>query len=120
MAGGALAAVLLVGGSPHRRTQAEPATTSRLAAFVPAPHPRLSRPPRPGTEGVPILMYHVIGTPPPGAPFPTLYVSPAQFAAQMRALAAAGFRGVTLDQVEANWRHGARLPPGRPIVLTFD
>ena len=29
---------------------------------------------KPGTESVPILMYHVINPPPPGAPFPGLYV----------------------------------------------
>lgn len=69
---------------------------------------------------MPILMYHVIAPPPQDAPFPGLYVPPDEFAAQMRALAAAGFRGVTLDQVEANWRHGTPLPPGRPLVLTFD
>jgi peptidoglycan/xylan/chitin deacetylase (PgdA/CDA1 family) len=65
-------------------------------------------------------MYHVIAHAPPGAPFPGLYVPPDEFAAQMRSLAAAGFRGVTLDQIEANWRKGTPLPPGRPIVLTFD
>jgi peptidoglycan/xylan/chitin deacetylase (PgdA/CDA1 family) len=75
---------------------------------------------KPGTQAVPILMYHVINPPPSGAPFPGLYVSPSEFAAQMQALHAAGFHAVTLDQVEAYWRDGAALPPGRPIVLSFD
>ena len=119
IAGGAAAAVLLGGGSPPRpHAHPVPKTHRRLAVYVPAP-PH-TRPRRPGTESVPILMYHVIGLPPPGAPFPGLYVAPGEFAAEMRALAAAGFRGVTLDQVEANWRHGTPLPRGRPIVLTFD
>lgn len=48
---------------------------------------------------VPILMYHVIKPAPPGARFPGLYVAPAEFAAQMRALERAGWVGVTLDQV---------------------
>jgi peptidoglycan/xylan/chitin deacetylase (PgdA/CDA1 family) len=65
-------------------------------------------------------MYHVIAAPPSGAPFPGLYVSSSEFAAQMQALKRAGWRGVTLDQVEANWRTGASLGPGRPLVLTFD
>jgi peptidoglycan/xylan/chitin deacetylase (PgdA/CDA1 family) len=65
-------------------------------------------------------MYHVINRPPPGAPFPLLYVVPRDFAAQMRALAAAGYRGVTLDDVERNWRSAAPLPRGRPIVISFD
>jgi peptidoglycan/xylan/chitin deacetylase (PgdA/CDA1 family) len=65
-------------------------------------------------------MYHVIAPPPTGAPFPGLYVQPQEFAAQMAALKAAGWRGVTLDQLRAYWRHGARLPAGKPIVITFD
>jgi peptidoglycan/xylan/chitin deacetylase (PgdA/CDA1 family) len=65
-------------------------------------------------------MYHVIAAPPPGAPFPGLYVSPAQFAEQMQALKDGGWRAVTLDQLAANWRTGASLGAGKPIVLTFD
>ncbi len=71
-------------------------------------------------EAVPILMYHVINPPPPGAPFPGLYVPAEEFAEQMQALARAGFRAVTMDQLWANWREGAPLPAGKPIVLTFD
>jgi peptidoglycan/xylan/chitin deacetylase (PgdA/CDA1 family) len=74
----------------------------------------------PGTQPVPILMYHVINPPPPGAPFPGLYVPSGEFAAQMQALAGAGYRAVTLDQMWAYWRRGAGLPPGKPIVLSFD
>ncbi len=75
---------------------------------------------RPGTGSVPILMYHVIAPAPAGAPFPGLYVAPAEFAEQMDALKAAGWHAVTLDQVEAYWREGVPLGPGRPIVLSFD
>ena len=75
---------------------------------------------RPGAAAVPVLMYHVIAAPPPGAPFPGLYVEPAEFDAQMQALRSAGWTAVTLDQLRAYWSHGARLPPGKPIVLTFD
>jgi len=71
------------------------------------------------TAAVPILMYHVIAPAPPGAPFPGLYVTPRQFAAQVTALARAGFRGVTLDQVWSAWRGTGRLP-NHPIVLSFD
>src|SRR5271155_3017964 len=74
----------------------------------------------PGRNPVPILMYHVIAAPPPGAPFPGLYVPPGEFAAQMQALKSAGWRAVTLDQVEAHWSRGVPLGPGKPIVLTFD
>ena len=75
---------------------------------------------RPGEQAVPILMYHVIAAPPPGAPFPGLYVTPADFAAQMRALKQAGWAAVTLDQVAAYWREGVSLPVGKPIVVSFD
>jgi peptidoglycan/xylan/chitin deacetylase (PgdA/CDA1 family) len=75
---------------------------------------------RPGTTPVPILMYHVINPPPPSAPYPGLYVPAGEFAAQMQALKAAGWRAVTLDQLKAYWTRGVPLPPGKPIVLTFD
>ncbi len=74
----------------------------------------------PGKEAVPILMYHVIAAPPPGAPFPGLYVVPEEFAAQMQALERAGWHAVTLDQVQAYWQRGVPLGPGKPIVLSFD
>ena len=68
---------------------------------------------------VPILMYHVISSPPPGAPYPDLYVPRADFAAEVAWLAAHGYRAVTLQQVFDSWR-GARTLPSRPIVLSFD
>jgi peptidoglycan/xylan/chitin deacetylase (PgdA/CDA1 family) len=73
-----------------------------------------------GTESVPILMYHVILAPPANAPYPGLYVTPELFAEQMHALAAAGYHAVTMNQVWDNWHHGTPLPPGKPIVLSFD
>jgi peptidoglycan/xylan/chitin deacetylase (PgdA/CDA1 family) len=75
---------------------------------------------KPGTASVPILMYHVINPPPPSAPYPGLYVPASEFAAQMQALKAAGWHAVTMDQLEAYWSRGVPLPPGKPIVLTFD
>jgi peptidoglycan/xylan/chitin deacetylase (PgdA/CDA1 family) len=75
---------------------------------------------KPGTTPVPVLMYHVIAPPPPGAPFPGLYVPADEFAAQMQALKSAGWHPVTLDQLKAFWTRGVPLPAGKPIVLTFD
>lgn len=75
---------------------------------------------QPGTKAVPILMYHVIAPAPSGAPFPGLYVPPAEFAAQMHALKRTGWSAVTQDQLDANWSKGVRLPPGKPIVISFD
>jgi peptidoglycan/xylan/chitin deacetylase (PgdA/CDA1 family) len=74
----------------------------------------------PGDATVPILMYHVINAPPAGAPYPLLYVPSAEFDAQMQALKNAGWRAVTLDQLWANWTTGAKLPAGKPFVITFD
>ena len=65
-------------------------------------------------------MYHVINPPPPGAPFPGLYVDPDNFAAQMEALKHDGWHPVTLDQLWASWTKGAKLPAGKPFVITFD
>lgn len=75
---------------------------------------------RPGTAAVPVLMYHVINPPIPSARYPGLYVPKVEFAAQMQALKAAGWHAVTMDQLEAYWTRGVPLPPGKPIVLTFD
>jgi len=71
------------------------------------------------TAPVPILMYHVIADPPPGAPYPDLYVSEADFAGQMRWLARHGYRAVTQRDVWNHWHHGAALPR-KPIVISFD
>ncbi len=68
---------------------------------------------------VPVLMYHVIGTPPASAPYPNLFVSRQLFAAQIAGLARAGYQAVTLDRVWQAW-HGRAALPARPIVLSFD
>jgi peptidoglycan/xylan/chitin deacetylase (PgdA/CDA1 family) len=73
-----------------------------------------------GTDSVPVLMYHVIAAPPANAPFPGLYVQPQEFAAQMQALKQSGWHAVTLDQLQAYWTKGAKLPAGKPVVITFD
>jgi peptidoglycan/xylan/chitin deacetylase (PgdA/CDA1 family) len=97
-------------GSPVRSNSTASTTTTAAAHATGVP----------GTTPVPILMYHVIAAPPAGAPFPGLYVPPTEFAEQMRALQQAGWHAVTLDQVEAYWRRGVPLGPGKPIVLSFD
>jgi peptidoglycan/xylan/chitin deacetylase (PgdA/CDA1 family) len=106
-----------VRASTARRTATAAVTRPRTAATAAAARP-LTGPA--GHVRVPILTYHVIAPPPAGAPFPKLYVTATQFEDQIHALAAAGWHGVTLDQLQAYWTRGVRLPPGRPIVLTFD
>ncbi len=95
---------------------AAPGRTS--AAATGASNSRRTGPP--GRDPVPILMYHVIAAPPASAPFPGLYVEPAEFAEQMQALQHDGWHAVTLDQVEAYWRRGVPLGAGKPIVISFD
>jgi peptidoglycan/xylan/chitin deacetylase (PgdA/CDA1 family) len=79
--------------------------------------------PQPGwhsyTGPVPILVYHELGEPPPGAPFPRLYVSDSDFEAEMAWLHSNGYQAVTLDEMMNAWFHGAPLPH-KPIVITFD
>jgi peptidoglycan/xylan/chitin deacetylase (PgdA/CDA1 family) len=70
-------------------------------------------------QPVPILMYHVISSPPAAAPYPELYVRRADFAAEMTWLARHGYHPVTLQRVFDSWRGAARLPT-KPIVLSFD
>ncbi len=77
-------------------------------AMHPAPH-----------AAVPILMYHVIGYRGPATPYPALWVRPAEFVAEVRALAAHGYHGVTLQQVWNAWHSRGRLP-ARPVVISFD
>lgn len=68
---------------------------------------------------VPILMFHVVSAPAPGAPNRELYVGAARFAAEVRALGRAGFHAVTLSRAFAAWHGTARLPH-HPIVMSFD
>src|SRR5205085_8101167 len=68
---------------------------------------------------IPILMYHVVGTPKPGTPYPQLWVTPATFAAEMAALRRAGYYAVTVKQAVDAWRGGGALPR-HPIVVSFD
>jgi peptidoglycan/xylan/chitin deacetylase (PgdA/CDA1 family) len=124
-----VAIVLAVGGSGGSSTPTTPASDaasthasavhrSGSGAGTPAAAHASTGPP--GTSPVPILMYHVIAAPPPGAPFPGLYVPPAEFAEQMQALEHAGWHAVTLDEVEAYWRRGVSLGTRKPIVISFD
>jgi len=121
--------IVVAGGSGGAPTSSRPQASSgspqgqdsHAQAGSPAGTARASaRTGPPGTEPVPILMYHVIAAPPPAAPFPGLYVAPAEFAEQMQALKSAGWHAVTLDQVAAYWRRGVPLGVGKPIVLSFD
>ncbi len=124
----AAAVVLAAGGSPERspgharasRGTRASASAGRHSGNAAAGSTTSASVGQPGEDPVPILMYHVIAAPPPGAPFPGLYVQPAEFAEQMQALKRAGWHAVTLDEVEAYWRRGVSLESGKPIVVSFD
>ncbi len=69
---------------------------------------------------VPILMFHHVAPASDAAARRSgLWVSPARFERHMGALARAGYRAVTLDQVWRAWHAGASLPR-RSVVLSFD
>lgn len=68
---------------------------------------------------VPILMYHVLGTPPAGTGLPELWVSKARLTEQIGALSKAGYQGVTLKAVWNAWTKGTPLPK-KPVVFSFD
>ena len=69
---------------------------------------------------VPILMYHRIIPPNlAGNSLPSLVVSPELFAAQMDALAAAGWHTITVAQLIADLAAGRRPAP-QTFVITFD
>lgn len=93
-------------------TTAKTATHAAKAAKAPVRH-------GPRQTAVPILMYHLVNTPPPGTANTELWVPAASFRAQIQALHQAGYHGVTLDQVLANWEHRIALP-SKPIVVSFD
>jgi peptidoglycan/xylan/chitin deacetylase (PgdA/CDA1 family) len=71
------------------------------------------------TGPAPILVYHELGKPPASDPLPGLYVSDANFIAEMRWLHQHGYQAVTLDELMSAWYHRGRLP-AKPIVITFD
>ena len=125
----AIAAALVAGlvalndrtNSPAASIATPKATTTAPKVVITArPVTAVPCPGRYHRERAPILEYHVIWQAPSGAPFPLLYVAPKLFAQQMRALVAAGYHAVTLDQLWANWHEHKRLPCGKPIVISFD
>ena len=67
---------------------------------------------------IPILVYHQIdAAPPKGAPFRSLYVSPAAFARQMLLLRWLGYRGLSMSGLEPYLR-GEKT--GKVAGITFD
>jgi peptidoglycan/xylan/chitin deacetylase (PgdA/CDA1 family) len=124
LAGIALAGLLLLAGCGGGAAS-QSGTTVRQVANGPAStggRAERANPPvrvRPSRAAVPILMYHVVAAPPPGSRYPGLWVPADAFRRHVAALAAAGYEGVTLDQVLDAWAGRARLPR-HPVVFSFD
>jgi peptidoglycan/xylan/chitin deacetylase (PgdA/CDA1 family) len=117
----AAVALAACGGHSATRDRAAHASTRHRAhapAVLPAP-PAQVRGVAAKRMPIPILMYHVIATPPPGTPNVGLWVPERTFAAQMERLRAAGYHAITLGAAYAAWHAGAPLPR-RPVVVTFD
>ncbi len=70
---------------------------------------------------VPILMYHYISVPPPGADAVRrdLSVAPDLFESHLRYLQEAGYHSISLRDLVYHLTLGWPLPP-KPIILTFD
>jgi peptidoglycan/xylan/chitin deacetylase (PgdA/CDA1 family) len=117
----ALALALAGCGGGSTTSTSAPGAHRSSAGTTPTAAAKPKAPPAHGPRrtAVPILMYHLVNTPPPGTAYPELWVPPASFKSQIQALAGAGYRGVTLDQVLANWRDRIALP-AKPIVVSFD
>ena len=114
----AVVAVVTSGTGDHGGA-AKPKAEAKKSAPEPKPKPKPKIVSGPHDSPVPILMYHVVSTPQPGAPYPDLYTPKSVFAAQMKALAHRGYHGVTLKQVYDYWKRGYALP-SKPIVVSFD
>jgi peptidoglycan/xylan/chitin deacetylase (PgdA/CDA1 family) len=108
VAGGAY---LLLGRGPHAQ--------GRIADASRSPSPNVSASPRHRLYhlAVPMLMYHHIAPVRRGSPL--LYVSSAEFEAQLTYLQSHGYHAVTLQQLYDAWTKGAKLP-AKPVVLSFD
>ena len=74
---------------------------------------------RPTIGGVPILMYHKVGTPPPGSKLAKLWVSAKKFRRQMAYLSDEGWHPIVFKDLYAHWDKGVALP-SKPILITFD
>jgi peptidoglycan/xylan/chitin deacetylase (PgdA/CDA1 family) len=113
------------GGSDDKSTGTAAADTTKKATEKPKPesHEVTNATPqadwKPYSGPVPILEYHVLGSPPEGAPYPELYVGRTDFEKQMDWLEEHEYEAVTLEQVEEAWYHSGKLPP-KPVVISFD
>jgi len=105
----------------RRPRRTAPPTHTPAPTATPSPTPLPTPDGQKRTTHVPILMYHHIATPPPGADAVRrdLSVSPARFEEQLRYLKENGYQSVTLRDLVYHLALGWPLPE-RPVILTFD
>lgn len=70
-------------------------------------------------DGIPILLYHRIGTPQPASRIKGQYVSPGLFRRHMECLVHAGYQTVSLAEV-VRYVEGRAIEAPKPIAITFD
>ena len=75
---------------------------------------------RPAVQGIPVLMYHKIGTAPKGSKLAKLWVSPAMFARQVDLLLKRGYTPVLLRDLAAATQKDGKALPDKPVLITFD
>lgn len=68
---------------------------------------------------LPILFYHKIHEPRPGARGINLYVPPARFEQQMRYLSRRGYKSIALDEAIRRIKDGQPMAP-KTVAITFD
>lgn len=111
--------------SSHTPTPSQTPAPSNTPVPTNTPTPTPTSPPIPDgvqrSANVPILMYHYISDPPPGADRYRidLSTSPSDFEAQLAWLAEQGYQTITLDNLYNYLVAGYALPE-KPIILTFD
>jgi peptidoglycan/xylan/chitin deacetylase (PgdA/CDA1 family) len=117
--GGAASSPSPAASSPVSQSPSASATAVS-ATPTPSASPSVAQlPPSARSRPVPILMYHVLASPPAGARNPSLFVSIADFTAQVRWLHSHGYHSVSLTQVFDFWAGTGGLPV-KPIVFSFD
>ncbi len=101
------------------QSQRKPAATASTGATAKVTPQSTEKVTGPHDDPVPILMYHVTKAAPAGTPYPELWVTPADFKAQMQWLADNGYTGITMAQLFKYWDDGFKLPD-KPVVISFD
>lgn len=103
----------VLSGRPKQESSAmAPAKTAKTEK----PVVRVTRPPAPGVQEVPILLYHDV---PPDRILPSESVPLDNFREQMDLLVKGGYTAVSLDDI-AEWMEGKRELPAKPVCITFD